>query len=431
MQLVAYGAQDVYLTGSPQITFFKTIYRRHTNFAIESIEQTFNGQANFGNRVTCTVSRNGDLIWKTYLIANVSFVSTTSGSDIHPVDHFGHFMVSSVELQIGGQQIDKHYGDWLDIWNELTQAEEKWHGYEKMVGEASNGTVVAAAGSSRIYYVPFIFWFNRNAGLALPLIALQYHEVKFIVEFRPASDLTLNAQQEPGDVAVLNMQDCSIWIDYIYLDTDERRRFAQTSHEYLIDQLQFTGAQTISTTSGSNSSFRARMDFNHPCKFLAWNVRCFEGENQWNNYTGFDTVETVGQDLYAEGVNSTLYYGNWFGKSLAVQDAGVPAPNPFVAALVQLNGHDRFDIREGNYFSLVQPYQHFPRVPVTGVNVYSFALNPVEHQPSGTCNMSRIDNATLQITVNVDSTEANLYIWAVNYNVLRITSGMGGIAYSN
>lgn len=171
MQLVAYGAQDVYLTGSPQITFFKTIYRRHTNFAIESIEQNFNGNANFGNRVTCTVSRNGDLIWKTYLIFTVSNTATASLSEVPLVNHFAHFVVSTIEVQIGGQQIDKHWGDWLDVWNELTQVEEKWNGYEKMVGENSAGLIPLAPGAARTYYLPFQFWFNRNAGLALPLIA--------------------------------------------------------------------------------------------------------------------------------------------------------------------------------------------------------------------------------------------------------------------
>ena len=354
MQLVAYGAQDIYLSGNPQITFFKVVYRRHTNFSMESIEQTFNGSASLGNKVTCTISRNGDLISRIYLQMDL-----TNSSD--SVNVSAHDVVKSVEVEIGGQRIDKHYGAWLNIWNELTQTSGHFEGYEKMT------TAVKAASESTTttVYVPLQFWFCRNPGLALPLIALQYHEVKINIEFESNTDLT--------------MTNASLYVDYIYLDTDERRRFAQVSHEYLIEQLQFTGDESPSS--------KIKLNFNHPVKELVW-------------------VE------YLAGSAVTTYSN----------------------AKLQLNGHERFSVRKPAYFQLVQPYQHHERVPTDKeINVYSFALKPEEHQPSGTCNMSRIDNATLNLEgINPGGNTCDtVKVFAVNYNVLRVMSGMGGLAYSN
>lgn len=390
MQLVAYGAQDIYLSGNPQITFFKVVYRRHTNFSMESIEQTFNGFPNFGKKVTCPISRNGDLIHRIYLQATVTEDAVTPTM----AKWAGHELVKSVEVEIGGQRIDKHYGDWLHIWNELTQTAGHWDGYKLMVG----GTAADSVGAplKRTLFVPLQFWFCRNPGLALPLIALQYHEVKINLEFGEALDV----MGASGSSASIDT--AALYVDYIYLDTDERRRFAQVSHEYLIEQLQFTGDESASS--------KIKLNFNHPVKELVWVEK--------------DSSAT------AVGAYETTYD----------------------SAKLQLNGHERFTQRAPQYFQLVQPYQHHERVPTmcsssvdatittgdapvtttctTGmINVYSFALKPEEHQPSGTCNMSRIDNATLNLQ-GVDTTNT-VKVYAVNYNVLRVMSGMGGLAYSN
>lgn len=347
MQLVAYGAQDVYLTGNPQITFFKVVYRRHTNFSMESIEQTFNGNPQAGSKVTCTVSRNGDLINRCYLQLTVDNSAGATPVSVKT-------LVDYVEVEIGGQRVDKHTGEWMEIWNELTQEEGKVAAHAAM-------TTAAAGAAAKTLYIPLEFWFCRNPGLALPLIALQYHEVKFNVQFGSSA-----------------FSDAKLYVDYIYLDTDERRRFAQISHEYLIEQVQFNGEDTLA--AGSN---KVRLNFNHPCKELVW--VCKDG-------------------------------------SAAAQATG--------AVKLQLNGHDRFAERQAEYFSLVQPYQHHSRVPAAAskINCYSFGLKPAEHQPSGTCNMSRIDNATLHLN---PAGAGSASIFAVNYNVLRIMSGMGGLAYSN
>jgi len=379
MQLVAYGAQDIYLTGNPQITFFKVVYRRHTNFSMEAIEQTFNGSADFGKRVTCTVSRNGDLMHKVYL--QVTVPELASGKSF--AANLGQALIKYAEVEIGGQRIDKHYGDWMHIWNELSQEAGKKAGYGLMTGAA-----LGAQSAETDLYIPLEFWFCRNPGLALPLIALQYHEVKINIEFRALSEIVTSGVSASLSAA-------SLYVDYIYLDTDERRRFAQVSHEYLIEQVQFTGDESVSSLSN-----KIKLNFNHPCKELVWVVQ------------RDDAVLVTDTFDYTDSSNN----------------------NPVLIAKLQLNGHDRFSERMGRYFNLVQPYQHHTNVPKAGINVYSFGLKPEEHQPSGTCNMSRIDNATLQLTLTSETFtdgDAKVRVYATNYNVLRIMSGMGGLAYSN
>jgi hypothetical protein len=311
----------------------------------------------------------------------------------------GHNLIDTVVIEIGGQTIDTHYGDWLNIWNELTQTAEKEAGYNTMIGNTislttktynnvdDSTTANTSSTPAATLYIPLQFWFCRNPGLALPLIALQYHEVKFNITF---SDIAALYTSTGGAPSVGSGFDASLYIDYIYLDTDERRQFAQVQHEYLIEQLQFTGAESVA--SGS-SSIKSKLALNHPCKELVWVVQ--DDAKELADYTGS-----------AAGGHSV------------------------VDAKLQLNGQDRFSVREGAYFNLVQPYQHHTRIPAVGIYVYSFALNPEQHQPSGTVNMSRIDNATLQLTTNVGGS-SKLRVYAINYNVLRIMAGMGGLAYSN
>ena len=415
LQLVAYGAQDVYLTGNPQITFFKVVYRRHTNFAIESIRQVFNGQAEYGNTITCQISRNGDLINRCYVELDINGLGYDQATNLTKyVDYLGLKILKSVVCEIGGQQVDKHYSDWMYIWNELSLPIGKRFGYDKMVG--ANGDYLSKLKTDKKtkLSIPLEFWFCRNVGLALPLIALQYHEVKFKMEFSTKQEIAFNVQgstgYSPGDPSgtyinenLINSFECNIYVDYIYLDTDERRKFAQLSHEYLIEQLQFTGEEQYNQ--------QIRLNFNHPCKELIWVAK-------WPQLSG---TENSKSDPVA----------NWnnYSKDPMDDDGG---KNPFVSCDLKLNGTDRIAKREGSYFDLVQPYQHHTNIPKNGgINVYSFALKPEEHQPSGTLNMSRIDSAHLNVKIEPDTRRGSLLIYAVNYNVLRIMSGMGGLAYSN
>jgi hypothetical protein len=431
LQLVAYGAQDVYLTGNPQITFFKVVYRRHTNFAIESIQQTFSGSVGFGQRVTATVSRNGDLISRAYLVLD-------SDSQIL-VPYFGLKVIKSAEVEIGGQKIDKHYAEWMYIWNELSMPESKKNGYFEMVGGGGGHRL-----KNTKLYVPLEFWFCRNIGLALPLIGLQYHEVKITIEFEQESNVIYTPHSSDTYV-ISNLKNktlnAHLWIDYIYLDTDERRKFAQSSHEYLIEQLQFTGKESAGK--------KVKLNFNHPVKELIWVVK----KNDANNEDWFDFSHQTNKSMRNNGGDdaskiSVITWGSisdntnelrTVTRSEIVEELlsyNEKAMNPVKSGKLILNGNDRFHAREGRYFNLVQPFQHHENVPNNpGINVYSFALKPEEHQPSGTLNMSRIDTAILdleyEVEANVEENTHQICIYAVNYNVLRILSGMGGIAYSN
>jgi len=486
LQLVAYGAQDIYLTGNPQITFFKVVYRRHTNFSMESIEQTFNGTADFGKKVSCTISRNGDLAHRVYLQTTLPQLTATdlSGSTtaftldadsavsltkFKWVNWIGHKMIKYVEVEIGGQRIDKHYGEWLHLWNELTQTSSHENTYARMVGNVPKLTtspVVSADTSGDLWvfpqttlYIPLQFWFCRNPGLALPLIALQYHETKINIEFEDLANCII-AENSDSDVASsfngdISLSNTNLWVDYIYLDTDERRRFAQMAHEYLIEQLQYSGEETA--TSSTN---KIRLAFNHPVKEVVWitQVKSSSEAKQWYNFSmasddSFDTG--LPMDPLGMGLTSPLYHalGRYAARLRTVTDSSASGidsslsitfdygQNPTSVAKLQLNGQDRFTERQGDYFNYVQPYQHHTRGPSIGINIYSFSLKPEEHQPSGTCNFSRIDTANLFLTLNTTdirgttqinaANPAKIRIYATNYNVLRIMSGMGGLAYSN
>nr|BAA35143.1 major capsid protein [Paramecium bursaria Chlorella virus CVK2]BAA76601.1 major capsid protein MCP1 [Chlorella virus] len=431
-QLVAYGAQDVYLTGNPQITFFKTVYRRYTNFAIESIQQTINGSVGFGNKVSTQISRNGDLI--TDIV--VEFVLTkggNGGTTYYPAEE----LLQDVELEIGGQRIDKHYNDWFRTYDALFRMNDDRYNYRRMTDWVNNEVV----GSQKRFYVPLIFFFNQTPGLALPLIALQYHEVKLY--FTLASQVQGVNYSGTGAIANAAQPTMSVWVDYIFLDTQERTRFAQLPHEYLIEQLQFTGSETATPSATTQASQNIRLNFNHPTKYLAWN---FNNPANYGQYTALANIP--GACANAGTATATVTAPDWgntgtYYEQLAVLDS----------AKIQLNGQDRFATRKGSYFNKVQPYQSIGGVTPAGVYMYSFALKPAGRQPSGTCNFSRIDNATLSLTYKTCSVDATspaavlgntelvtantatlltaLNIYAKNYNVLRIMSGMGGLAYAN
>jgi hypothetical protein len=442
LQLVAYGAQDVYLTGNPQITFFKVVYRRHTNFAIESIEQTLNGTEAYSNSINCTISRNGDLVNRVYVEIDLPGLdyAADQAKDLY-VNFVGLKLLKNVTIEIGGQQVDKHYSDWMYIWNELSLPVGKRYGYDKMVG--ADGMELSKVLSTKVtkLYIPLEFWFCRNVGLALPLIALQYHEVKIKIDFADKNEVALKyhapvpsgtaitadayATLSEAEKTLANVDPTTeltrtevpsapssteatpgsfktkIWVDYIYLDTDERRKFAQLSHEYLIEQLQFTGEESYSN--------QIRLNFNHPVKELVW-------VSKWPG--SWDASE-----------NNPV--GNWNNYTLT--DGAIDGDNPYVNAHIKLNGNDRLAPREATYFEKVQPFQHHSNIPKSGgINLYSFALKPEEHQPSGTLNMSRIDTAVLSSRITNTTRQGGVVlIYAVSYNVLRILSGMGGLAYSN
>lgn len=474
IQLVSIGAQDVYLVGNPQITFFKVTYQRHTNFARECIEQTIQGTQGFGQRLTITVSRSGDLVGPMHVeielpalssnIASSTFSSLynsgNSTGTANPkaptynwcwVNYIGYRILKEVTIEIGGQPIDRHYSTWFYMWFELSTPAAKREGLQKMVGGYDMTEVPLGLTSNAVVaqtlYVPLVFWFNTHPGLALPLIALQYHEVKLYIQTEqlqnccvllPDTNTTSSVldldwsiphathgprlEDAAGKTPVLS--NMSVWADYYYLDSEERRRFAQLSHEYLIKQVQQITATFSSFTNNGNGQIDYRT-FNHPVSFNVWGFRKTQpgASVDWTNFT-----------------NSPPFL-QFLGLSIVNQHKLV------------LNGNDRYNDKNSDYYNLVQPYNHFTAIPPVGLLCYSYALQPVEHQPSGTLNFSRIDNAANRFSVianvgtlngllassqlgsNVWSVQSETpyegVVYGVNYNVLRIMSGMGGLAYSN
>jgi hypothetical protein len=451
LQLVAYGAQDAYLSGNPHITFWKILYKRHTNFAMEAFRVNFTGAPAWGQRIVAVVNRNADLIWKVYLEVTLPVtegVTNLPGWTGGAKRRLGYLMLQQVEVEIGGQIIDRHYGEWLYLWETLTADFDTAMKLDNMVGgkyETVDSESINCQGRPEVLYIPFQFWFNRNPGLALPLIALQYHEVRFNITLNDAINLVKGdlVDDNPSAAklalaanALPQPKDMALYIDYIYLDVEERRRFAQESHEYLIEQLQFEGQQQITSASD-----RIDLTLNHPVKELIW---IFQDARKTD--CSLPATITDSDDNYTQAAYTQPFSYN----------------DIINRCRLQINGQDRFEERYGDYFWKVQPYQHhtgggFARASVATstfvsnpapnpINVYSFAIAPEEHQPSGTCNFSRIDNATLVfdsfrpkiLGTNSDvgnfpskAYPYNFRLYAVNYNILRIMSGMGGLAYSN
>jgi hypothetical protein len=424
LQLVAYGAQDAYISGNPQITFWKGLFKRHTNFAMEPFRINFSGQVQWGTKQTALVGRHADLLYSTYV--EVVLPRKTAGG----VDYYwnndqqalGYNLIKYVELDVGGQIIDRLYSEFMYLWGRLTSESSQ---HTKLVGLLSgpasgagpalltNDAGCASDGRQlkmNVIYIPLPFFFTRNPGAALPLIALQYHEVKINVlwnetQFIAGNFTSSTVSSRPPIQDLPQAIQAALYIDYIYLDTEERRRMAQASHEYLIEQTQFNEDKGI---RGANN--RIDLTFNHPVKELIWVV-------QPAGYT--DCRIGPGDSRLRPFTYST---------------------DPVFEQWLQINGQDRLDRRYGDYFSKVQPYQHHSGLLHEGAYMYSFALRPEEHQPSGTCNFSRIDTATIVMNMAGGNTfgptaddggDWNVRVYAVNYNVLRVMSGMGGLAYSN
>ncbi len=405
IQLVAYGAQDIHLTGNPQITFFKVVYRRHTNFSIEAIEQVWDGISTKPGKCVSTISRNGDLINRMYLeidAVNRKFQGNTPA-----------VAINSVELEIGGQSIVSHTGLWMEVWSELTQKNPSGRVAYHNGSSSFNGTLFqnmsgmggVSNGNSSYkykYFVPLQFWFCQNIGLSLPLIALQYHEVKVTLDHKFGE----SSEGSP----FTSVSNNTLWCDFIFLDTDERRRYAEVSHEYLIEQVQ----EQALNKNLSGSSAITSLKFNHPVKELI-----FTNDKTWIPYvSGGDALGYLSPLCNFSSSGSDLNY------------------------YLRLNGHDRFEQRDVRYFTRTQVWEHHSGVGGLGnttsgtnglindsIGIYSFSLNPEEYQPSGTCNFSRIDEAEFIVEGSIQSDASRIF--AVNYNILRIMSGMGGLAYAN
>ena len=429
VQLAAYGSQDVYLTTQPQITFFKAVYQRCTNFAMESIIQLIDGNINFGGNITVVVARNGDLLGSIVMqvgLPNPSqfIVNPTDYDYVGWIQGIGNYLIKYVSVEIGAQQIDEQYGQWMDIWSELSLNESQTKGYGNMIGKNFNQSQwqpydVSSEPGSRVF-IPLQFWFCRNPGLAIPLIALQYHEVRLKITFEKFENLVMAVtngvyQRVTFQNVIPQFLSFQMFDTYYYLDTTERRKFTQNPHEYLIEQVQSQSGNVQSIT-GENL---IRLNLNHPTKEIVMVFNRNETNAPMNDYS-------VGTNIIPNGTPAQFA--------------------PLYNFKLIMNGTDRFKERPGEYFRLVQCYDHHTRIPSNYIYVYSFALRPEEHQPSGTCNYSRIDSAqlnfylrnSLNLPGNMDGSPLENYtelpgytIYAPCYNILRIMSGMGGLSFAN
>lgn len=406
MQIAAFGEQDIYLVGNPQVTFFKIVYRRHTNFAIDSVEQPFANDADFGKKVEARVARNGDLLGKIYLEVVLPALNQTQDGATWQgwVNSIGHALIESTSIEIGGQILEKQYPEWMEIWSELTNNDTKKNSYNAMIGKyETDVSLESNATATKRLYVPLQFWFCRNPGLAIPLVALQYHEVKINIQFRQLSELTRSdveittaPQDSAGDTATFTS--ATLYCDYVYLDNDERTRFGQNSHEYLIEQVQFLGNKEV---TASTASQRVKLQFNNPVKEIMWAVTT-DANAAINTLTG----------------NRLMNFSSTSGA------------DTFATMKVEFNGTARFSPRNADYFRTVQPHDVHSGIPRKHCYCYSFGYKPEEHQPTGQVNMSRLDTVSMMFTyTSSDVVSSLMKVYAINYNVLRFVSGMAGLSF--
>ncbi len=516
IQLVAKGLQDIFITQDPQITYFKIVYRRHTNFSMETITQKFNHMPNFGKKSSCTIAQNGDLMGKTWLVVTLpeikqSLLTIDNNSDPYLkfawVKKIGYALIKTVEIEIGGQLIDRQYGDWLNILCELFCPKELEKSNNNMIGNIDDLIEFSETKKSYTLYIPLQFWFCKNPNLALPILCLHHTDVKinielsdiencfiqtptnyfqvidnvcpfkfgeyieqnvngniaagrfcdfipspnaisggyilyskitrndflspyntpitltitdyfnkypdYIVRSRDSTNFCLpNFNNKPKkynkiDTSNINIQDCYLLVNYIYLDNDERNRFVQNKHEYLIDQLQIFNSQYISA-----SNYIANTDSINPVKFMTWHIQkeylLDNNNNDLFNYT---------DDYYYKKINGKYVQ---MGKSLVLNES------------ILYNGYDRITDRDSMYFNYLQPYQHFIKTPTPGINVYSYSLHPNEFQPMGSCNMSFINNTDIKLKLKslINDNNAALFSGFIqNYNILRIMDGISGLVF--
>ena len=423
LQLVLKGKMDTYLTGNPEFTFFKAVYRRHTNFSIESIKQQLVNKGIGARQIKTKLSRAGDLIGKMTLEVKLDRGDarniTEGGTYLNWSNNTGHAFIKECELKIGGQTIDKHTSKWLDVYNELyDKDEQEWIGINKHPGKFG----YFKKGSKNInsqklkMYIPLHFWFCDNPGLYLPIIGITKHEVELHILTRSVEYL-LNAD---GELSYTNTEaDIELWCDYIFLDEDEKKKFILEKKAYLIQQVQI---------------YEKRMELineiklYHPIKHLIWGIQDSTVSSETGN--GSSNIDALA-NVSGQTQNNKNDYFNYQANSQGNEEIiyATPSYESFRTAKLRLNGNDRFSERDASYFRLLQPLNCGLKVPTKHIYSYSFCLNPKEFQPSGSCNFSRIDDAELIFTSDYNFINEKLYVYAINYNVLVVSSGMAGLVY--
>jgi hypothetical protein len=561
LQLLSYGAADVYFTANPQITFFKVVYRRHTNFSQQLFENGLTDSPDFGSKHHVRIFRLGDLMTNMFIMVDIASVTPNVGSKFAWIRRLGHALLKSVEIEMGGVVFDRQYGEWLDIWYELARSGKHERGYLAMIGDVPELTTLNdQIKPAYRMIIPLKFWFNRHTGLALPLVAIQYHEIYINIEFNKRETLLVSNCNFTG-LDQMRIVNASIFIEYIYLEDSERYRFSYVPHEYLIEQVQHDGDESV-----DRDLKRVQLLYNYPVKELVWigkngyfltgrQFLCYTNTDDWASeiqrcsrvfleqsiillqgpiylrdqygniavdaygnriilvpgapppstgvweefppeFTGTTkngqiTVTNNSKDfslwvnadsLNIQGVSITGKISAFITVSTAggvaisnlvsnITDHDISFPvdmmvdtrlssdtdvcvrqfnnygllisgriDPFEYTQLDYNNVERFQKRNYRFFNYLMPEMHHTNTPADGVNVYSFALKPEEHQPSGTSNFSRIekiimtfwfrDFTQIEPPINFVNPDSLIYIYAFNYNVLRISNGLTGLAYN-
>jgi Major capsid protein N-terminus/Large eukaryotic DNA virus major capsid protein len=417
LQLVALGEPDLYLTSNPQFTYFRSVYRRYTNFAVESIPIDFDGATYFGKRISVEIPKKADLLSSLFIEVDLPpLPQADPDNPTYWVNDIAYALIKDVSIEIGEKEIDKHTGEWMKIWGDLTIDASQRQGYNEMLGHWDVYPPTGINSSQPLSVtIPLKFWFCNNIGSALPLICLQAHPIRIIIHLRPFQELWWNATVPAGPgqpcpaITPVQISRFQMFGDYIYLGTEERRRMASKEHEYLITQLQIAPVQSI---PAGVQQMSIPLHFNLPCKEFIWVMQetRMKTAREWFNFS-----------------NALQYNGG---------ESGVTTQDLLSTAILRLDGQDRFYIRNAVYFRQLQVLQHHTSVPESPsfVYLYSFSMRPEDEQPSGSINCSKINDIIMALTFNPDSTilsqTRTVQFYAVNYNVLYIVGGLGGIRYT-
>jgi len=398
VELIARGNQDTYIIGNPQFSFFKSVYKRHTNFAIEPIKQIFTESPDFGKRVTCIIDKKADLLSDIMLELELPALKTY----VSWTNNIGCFIIDWVELQFGGEPIDRISGDLLDIFMDITTPSGKKQPLYDMIGKYSTFNNNTQTEALKLL-IPIPFWFCRSIEKALPLISMQYTDIKLVFQFKPFDKCWYKLSNGLTPDSTPSITKANLICNFIYLDVFERTKFAkEKNHEYLIEQFQsLNGFQLAQNLINAN----VRLFFNHNIKELYWTYRTdvATSNNDYNNYANVTNYGTSNELIVA----------------------------PFNEMNLRFNGNDRFEKLAETFFRLYQPYKHHSSGTNDYIYMYSFALNPEDTQPSGTCNFSKLDNITLNLDCSASIPSGIINVYSINYNILRIQNGMSGLLFSS
>lgn len=396
LQLSAIGKQDDVFIKNPQVNIYKTVFRRYHNFSIQEINQSIVGVANFNETIRIPISRAGDLVTAMSLNFSLPALSIPSGSTyVGWTNNLASVLVEEASLEIGGQQIDKLYSIWLEIWDELTTTEDQINSVYEMLGKFETATEVQTNATAETDYTLFLpFWFHKKPSLALPILALQSHRIEVILKLRPFSQCVVyDGATAPDSV---DMDNVKFYVEYAFLEDNLRTNFAQSVHVYLISQIQFTGKDTLTSVGSQNLNYKTRLEFNNRVKSLYWVLveSTSENNNDWFNFSRrSDTTQL------------------------------------FEKSRILIDGIEREELRDEKYFRIIQPFKFHTHSTNKHIYMYSFCKYPEGIQGSGALNFSRLDHAYLELLLRASNPETNLHIFGLTENFLIIQGGMASLAY--